>query len=213
MDHTEHQTADRVPAAPLQPNPKAPVDLEALLRGDRHAFEQLVREESPRLFRVIVRILKDEDEAQSVMQETFLQAFQRLHSFRRESKLTTWLYAIGINLARAALRKRRRYDMLEESDIERLQPRFARGMYAQKIEPWNPERYTEHAERQRIVREAIDRLPPDYRLVIILRDLEQLSTSEAAQVLDISEGALRVRLHRARQALRTLLETHFGPDL
>lgn len=187
-----------------------PVDIEALLAGDQAAFEQLVREESPRLFRVILRIIKDEDEARSIMQETYLQAYQRLHSFRRESRLTTWLYAIGINLARAALRKTRRYDTLDEADMERLQPSFSEGMYVQKYDAWNPQKLAERSERQRLVHQAIDQLPPDYRLVVILRDMEQLSTAEAAQVLDISEGALRVRLHRARQALRTLLEKHFG---
>ena len=210
MDNAKHKTAERVPTAGIH---STPIDIEALLRGDRQAFEQLVRQESPRLFRVIVRIIKDEDEARSVMQETYLQAYQRLHSFRRESKLTTWLYAIGINLARASLRKTRRYDMLEEGDIERLQPSFVKGMYAQKYEAWNPQRIAERSERQQIVREAIDRLPPDYRLVVMLRDIEQLSTTEAARILEISEGALRVRLHRARQALRALLEKHFGSDL
>lgn len=213
MDHPKHETADRVPSASREPTPRSSLDVEALLGGDRKAFEQLVHQESPRLFRVIVRILKDEDEARSVMQETFLQAYQRLHSFRRESKLTTWLYAIGINLARASLRKTRRYDMLEEADIERLQPSFSKGMFAQKHEAWNPQLLAERSERQRIVRAAIDQLPPDYRLVVLLRDIEQLSTSEAARILEISEGALRVRLHRARQALRALLEKQFGTDL
>ncbi len=213
MDYTKHEPAERVPKTSIPTTPKPPLDTEAVLRGDRAAFEELVRQESPRLFRVIVRIIKDEDEARSVMQETFLQAYQRLHSFRRESKLTTWLYAIGINLARASLRKTRRYDLLEEADIERLQPSFDKGMYAQKYEAWNPHLHAERSERQRIVREAIDRLSPDYRLVVILRDIEQLSTSEAARILEISEGALRVRLHRARQALRALLEKHFGSDL
>ena len=213
MNYAEHQTAERVPPTPTKQNHNTPIDTEAVLRGDRKAFERLVYQESPRLFRVIARIVKDEDEARSVMQETFLQAYQRLHSFRRESKLTTWLYAIGINLARASLRKTRRYDLLEEGDIERLQPSFSKGMYAQKYEAWNPEKIAERSERQRIVRQAIDQLPPDYRLVVTLRDIEQLSTAEAARVLEISEGALRVRLHRARQALRTLLEKHFGSTL
>ena len=153
MDYAKHKTAERVPTTGIH---STPIDTEAVLRGDREAFEQLVRQESPRLFRVIVRILKDEDEARSVMQETFLQAFQRLHSFRRESKLTTWLYAIGINLARASLRKTRRYDMLEEADIERLQPSFAKGMYAQKYEAWNPQRHAERSERQRLVRSEFE---------------------------------------------------------
>ena len=123
-----------------------------------------------------------------------------------------WLYAIGINLARASLRKTRRYDILEEADIDRLQPTFSKGMYAQKYKAWDPEKLAERSERVRLVHEAIDRLPPDYRFVIILRDLEQLSTAEAARALNISEGALRVRLHRARQALRALLEKYFGTN-
>ena len=210
MEPLSHEMTEPRPARPARPAPDEPFDLEAILRGDRAAFEQLVRHESPRLFRVIVRLVRDEDEARSVMQETFLQAFQRLSTFRREAKLTTWLYAIGINLARASLRKTRRYDTLEEADIERLQPGFMKGMYAQTYEAWNPHRLAERSERQRLVRRAIDQLPDDYRLVVMLRDLEQLSTAEAARVLKISEGALRVRLHRARQALRALLEPHFG---
>ena len=100
---------------------RAELDLEALLQGDPKAFEQLVVNESSRLFRVIMRILNDEDEAENVMQETYLQAFKRLDTFRRESKLTTWLYAIGINLARASLRKSRRLSALDDHDIDRMQ--------------------------------------------------------------------------------------------
>ena len=187
----------------------SPLDEEALLRGDRAAFAELVRRESSRLFRVIVRFVRDDDEAQSIMQETFLQAYQRLHTFRGDSKFTTWLYAIGINLARAALRKRQRTRTLEEADIEGLQPAFRRGMYAQPPEDWNPERVAEQSERQRLVRAAVDRLPDTYRTVVVLRDLEGLSTEETADLLGISNGAARVRLHRARQALRALLAPHF----
>ena len=83
-------------------------------------------------------------------------------------------------------------------------------MYVQKYKDWDPHKLAERSERRRLVREAIDQLPPDYRLVVVLRDLEGLSTAEAARVLEISDGALRVRLHRARKALRSLLESHFG---
>ena len=100
--------------------------------------------------------------------------------------------------------------MLEEADIERLQPPFRLGMYVERYARWSPERLAELDERRRLVRQAIDRLPDDYRLVVILRDIEELSTAEAARVLELSEGAVRVRLHRARQALRALLDTHFG---
>jgi RNA polymerase sigma-70 factor (ECF subfamily) len=188
--------------------PEGP-DLEAVLRGDHDAFEALVRAESPRLFRMITRIVHDDDEARSLLQETYLQAYKRLHTFRRESKLTTWLYAIGLNLARASLRKRKRYDTLEEDQIERLQPSFRYGMYTERAEAWNPEKVVEQSERRRLVRTAIERLPEDYRVVITLRDLNELPTADVAQMLGITEGAVRVRLHRARQALRKLLDEHF----
>ncbi len=184
-------------------------DLEALLRGDPVAFEQLVRRESMRLFRVIQRIVSDENEAESILQETFLQAFKRLDTFRRESKITTWIYAIGINLARASLRKSRRYDTMAEEDLDRLQPSFSNGTYSDQHSEWNPQKIAEIAERKELIHAAIEKLPPDYRMVVLLRDIEELSTTEVAQILSISDGAVRVRLHRARQALRKLLDRHF----
>lgn len=187
----------------------AELDLDALLDGDRQEFERLVLRESPRLFRVILRIVGDTNEAESVMQETYLQAFKRLDTFRKESKFTTWLYAIGINLARAALRKTRRISTFAEADIERLQPAFSKGMYVESFESWNPQRIAELEDRKRIVHAAIARLPDDYRTIVTLRDIEELSTAEAAAILNITDGAARVRLHRARQALRQLLDEHF----
>ncbi len=181
-------------------------DVDALRKGDRAAFEDLVRRESPRLFRVIVRILGDEDEAQSVLQETFLQAYERVHTFRGESKITTWLYAIGINLSRAALRKSRRLTPMEEADLDRLQPRFSRGMYRESGADWDPLRLAERNEIRTLVRAAIDQLPEDYRIIVTLRDIRELPTADAARMLGISEGAARVRLHRARQALKSLLD-------
>ncbi|MBO6575499.1 MAG: sigma-70 family RNA polymerase sigma factor [Rhodothermales bacterium] len=190
------------------PPPGSPLDVEALLSGDEAAFELLVRQESPRLFRVINRVVNDEDEAASLMQETFLQAYQRLHTFRRESKFTTWLYAIGINLARASLRKTRRLSPLDEDAVERMQPEFNGGMYRDPVETWNPQRLAELSQRRELVHQAIAQLPDDYRTVITLRDIEEIKTEEVARILDISNGAVRVRLHRARQALRKLLDRH-----
>ncbi len=190
-------------------NRRVELDVEALLAGDSDAFEQLVVNESERLFRVIMRIVNDEEEAKNLLQETFLQAYQRLSTFRRESKLTTWLYAIGINLSRASLRKSRRMSSLSEQDIDRMQPVFSRGMFAQAFEQWNPLQIAERTDRHRMVHNAISQLPEDYRTIVVLRDIEEHSTDDVARMLNISSGAVRVRLHRARQALRSLLDTHF----
>jgi RNA polymerase sigma-70 factor (ECF subfamily) len=185
------------------------LDLEALLSGDSVEFEKLVIQESPRLFRIIARLVNDESEAESVMQETYLQAYQRLHTFRRESKFTTWLYAIGINLARAHRRKMNRTVSLGDQDIDRMQPVFSRGMYQSRPVSWDPQKIALQNERKSLVRDAIDQLPADYRTVLILRDIEEYSSDEVAQMLTISDGAVRVRLHRARQALKKLLDPHF----
>ena len=202
MDVQPHMPAKPVPVE------EGDLDLDALLTGDPDEFEKLVRAESPRLYRIIARIVGDDAEAESVMQETYLQAFNRLSTFRRESKFTTWLYAIGINLARASLRKSKRTTRLDEADVDRMQPTFSKGMYVETFDAWNPQKLAEREDLKRIVHEAIEKLPEDYKAIVILRDIEEHSTAEAAAILNISEGAVRVRLHRARQALRHLLDEH-----
>ena len=186
------------------------LDIDALLAGSPDEFEKLVRQESARLFRIIARLIGNDIEAESVLQETYLKAFLRLNTFRRESKFTTWLYAIGINLARAQKRKLSRTVPLDDQDIERMQPAFSRGMYRDKPESWDPQKIALKNERKKLVHEAIDLLPPDYRTVLLLRDIEENNTDDVALMLEISSGAVRVRLHRARQALKKLLDPHFS---
>jgi RNA polymerase sigma-70 factor (ECF subfamily) len=182
-------------------------DIDAIKARDPKALDLLVREESARVFRCISRLIRDPDETESLTQETFLQAIQNIESFRGDSKISTWLCSIAINLARGHLRKSKRYDVLEESDIEGLMPTFGPSGRGQEVHSdWHPERYTEKAERIAMVHEALEKLPEDYRTVIGLRDLDELTTQEVAELLEISEGAVRVRLHRARQALRALID-------
>ncbi len=183
--------------------------LDALLAGDERAFEMLVKQESPRLFRVLIRILNDEEEAKNILQETFLQAFLRRDTFRKESKWTTWLYAIGINLARASLRKSKRLSSLGDQDVDRMQPSFAKGMFVESPASWDPLKLTEHSDKHEILYQAIDKLPEDYREIVVLRDIEEHSSEEVANILGITSGAVRVRLHRARHALRAMLTQHF----
>jgi RNA polymerase sigma-70 factor, ECF subfamily len=184
------------------------LDVDAILDGDPKAFEVLVRRETGRLYGLIVRIVQDQDEARSVLQETFLQAYEGLESFRGHSQLTTWLYGIALNQARTARRKRKREPAMSEEEVELLQPAFRMGMYRRRIESWTPENEAERRDRVDIVRRAIDQLPDEYREIILLRDMNELSTEETGTVLGLSKGAVRVRLHRARRALREILERH-----
>ncbi len=187
-------------------------ELEALRAGDPEAFRRLIEREAPRVYRCIYRIIRNEDEARNLTQETFAVAYERIKDFRGDAKLSTWLCAIGINLARSALRKALRHESLDEETINQLQPRFIQGRYAEPVTAWSPEKALENKELGALIEKALERLPAPYRTVIVLRDMEGLSTEEVAQILGISEGAVRVRLHRARQALRKILDEYFRED-
>jgi RNA polymerase sigma-70 factor (ECF subfamily) len=195
--------------APVHAAPSAPADPEAdllarLRAGDEGAYRQLVREQTPALLRVTGRLLRSDDEARDAVQDAFVAAFRALPRFRGESRLGTWLYRIAINAALARLRSRAGAD---EVSLDQWLPRFVDdGHAAEPSAPWPADAGTERREVRERVRAAIDRLPDAYRTVVLLRDIEELSTDEAAQALGISPGATKVRLHRARQALRTLLD-------
>jgi RNA polymerase sigma-70 factor, ECF subfamily len=201
------------PLAPVQPAPPASAsspataeaDLLARLRaGDEAAFAQLVREQTPALLRVTSRLLRSDDEARDAVQDAFVAAFRALPRFRAESRLGTWIYRIAVNAALARLRARA---SVEEVSLDEWLPRFVDdGHQAHPSEPWPADAGAERREVRERVRAAIDRLPESYRTVVLLRDIEELTTDEAAQALGISTGALKVRLHRARQALRALLD-------
>jgi RNA polymerase sigma-70 factor (ECF subfamily) len=179
--------------------------LERLRAGDDAAFEAWVRRESPRLLAVTRRILRCEDEAQDALQDAFLSAFRALEHFNGESRLSTWLHRIAVNAALMRLRSRRRRP---EESIDELLPRFdADGCHVDSEPRRAPdaESELERAELAARVRACIDRLPESHRLVIVLRDIEGLDGRQTAEALGCGADAVKMRLHRARQALRTLL--------
>jgi RNA polymerase sigma-70 factor, ECF subfamily len=191
------------PAEPAATGPDAAL-LARLRAGDNGAFRELVREQTPLLLRVTRRLLRSEDEARDAVQDAFVAAFRGLANFRGESRLGTWLYRIAVNAALARLRARAGAD---EVSLDEWLPRFVEdGHAAEPSAPWPADAGAEQAEVRARVRASIDRLPETYRTIILLRDIEELTTDEAAEALGISPGAVKVRLHRARQALRTLLD-------
>ncbi len=182
--------------------------LTRLRAGEPAAFEEVVRAETGKLLAVTRRILPVEEDARDAVQDAFLFAFRSLPRFEGQAKLSTWLHRIAVNAALMKLRTRRRK---REESIEPLLPTFKDdGHHAERFSAWDdPAETIEREENKTLVRRLINELPDAYRTVLLLRDIEGLDTEETAKVLDTTANAVKVRLHRARQALRTLLAPHF----
>lgn len=176
-----------------------------LRRGDDEAYRELISRFGGRMLAVARRMLRSEDDARDVFQEACLNAFRSMDGFREGASLGTWLHRIVVNSALMRLRSAGRRP---EVSLEPLLPTFDEmGHHTSAVEAWSltPEALLGRDEIRHKVRECIDRLPPTYRTVLILRELEELDTTETADRLGISENAVKIRLHRARQALATLL--------
>lgn len=189
--------------------PDEAVLLARLRAGDDAAFEELLRTETGRMLAVTRRILGSDDEARDAVQDAFLLAFRSLGRFQGQSKLSTWLHRIAVNAALMRLRSRHRK---REESLEPLLPTFQDdGHHLERFASWAEPADTllERAENRELVRRLIDQLPDAYRTVLVLRDIEGLDTEETATLLETTPNAVKVRLHRARQALRTLLAPHF----
>ncbi len=182
--------------------------LAALRSGDDRAYERLVSEHGGRMLAVARRMLRNDEEARDALQEAFLLAFRGLPRFEGQSRLSTWLHRIVVNASLMKLRSRRAHP---EESIEPLLPTFLDdGHSSDTYCDWSEsaDRLLERAEVCGLVRSAIDRLPATYRTVLLMRDIEELDTGEVAEMLGISANAVKIRLHRARQALRELLDPH-----
>lgn len=183
--------------------------LARLRAGDAAAYDEFVRAHSPRMLAVTRRILNSEEDAKDAVQDAFVSAFRGLANFEGGSLLSTWLHRIAVNAALMKLRTRKRKP---ERSIETLLPQYLEdGHHAEQFQEWNlpVDRKLMRAETRAVVRQCIGELPENYRTVLILRDIEELDTDETAERLGMTPNAVKIRLHRARQALRTLLDPHF----
>ena len=156
------------------------------------------------------RIVRNDEDARDVVQEAFLSAFRNINRFAGDSRLSTWLHRIVINTALMKLRTRRRKP---EESLEPLLPAFlGDGHHGEKFTAWSEraDQALSRKETQAAIRQHIDELPESFRTVLLLRDIEGLSTEETARLLETTPNAVKIRLHRARQALRTLLAPHFA---
>lgn len=163
--------------------------------GDERAFEELVRRHADHLHAVVSRLVDNSQEAEEVTQETFVRAWRALGSFKGDSQFFTWLYRIGVNEAHRR--------------SERSHRGVLRGIRSLDMEPIDPpdlteapHRRAEQADLRRALEEAVRRLPHAYRAPLILRDVEGLSTAEAAEIVGVGQAAFKSRLHRARLAVK-----------
>lgn len=193
------------PSHGATPTESAEPDAAVLARGDEAAWTRLLETHGSRLLAVARRLLRDDDAARDCLQNAFLQALRSLDRFEGRSSLATWLHRIVVNSALLTLRSRRRKP---EESLEPLLPVFDRSGHRMAVGPVErtPEDLASRGEVREIVHGAIDLLPEAYRTVVILRDLENLSGEEVAELLETTPNAVKVRLHRAHSALKTLLE-------
>ena len=168
--------------------------------GERALFELLVRRYNQRIFRVARGIVRDDGDAEEVLQEAWVRAFEHLDQFRGEARFNTWLTRIAVHEALAHLRRRRRLVPLASDEHE-----FEAGPLMFSTAP-TPEETTQAIEARRLLETAIEALPESLRVAYVLREINDLDTAETAAALGIAEGTVKVRLHRARRELRSSLE-------
>ena len=182
-------------------------------QGSVNAMEKLVARYEKRIFNFGLRLCGQVQDAEDIMQDTFLSAFKAINNFRGETKLKNWLYKIA---SHACLKKRRKSKFApdKELSLESLIPHDG-GASKYEIPDWsgNPHDHAQRSEMKKILDDALRSLPPKYRLVFNLRDIEGFSTEETANMLDISSQAVKTRLHRARFHLRQKISEQYKEGL
>jgi len=177
-------------------------------QGDRDAFDEIVRRYGSKMVNLGYQLTGDRELAQDIAQETFFRAYRSASSYRTISKFSTWLYTIAINLCRNEIRRRkfRMYsleEMAEREEDERVRIDIA-------DETRKPDREVERRELAGLVRRAIAGLPPNFRIALVLRDIQGLTYDEIGEILGLPEGTVKSRINRARHKLKELLEPFLG---
>jgi len=178
-----------------------------VLAGETGMFEVVMRRHNQRLYRVARAILRNDDEAEDVMQDAYVRAYEHLDQFAGRAKFSTWLTRIAVHEALARQHRGNRYQILDPISEREGDPmdRFA------SMAP-NPEQQTSNTEVRRLLEDAVEKLPDAYRTVFMLREVEEMSTTDAAEALEITEENVKVRLHRARALLRKSLYARAGME-
>ena len=193
-----------VPSVPpiLEPGPPDEALVDRVLGGDVQCFELLMRRNNTRLYRAIRSLVNDEDEVEELMQQAYVLAYTRLGQFSRGARFSTWLLRIGLNEALQRLRRDRRWPRIAPEVLEEEPSMTA-----------TPEQGLARAQLNHLLEQLVDDLPDSHRSVFVLREIEQLSTAEVAEVLGITADNVKQRLSRAKAMLRNALEARTGATL
>jgi RNA polymerase sigma-70 factor, ECF subfamily len=180
--------------------------VQRVLQGEVLLFEVLMRRHNQRIYRAIRSIIRDDSECEEIMQETYVRAYEHLAQFEGRAKFSTWLTRIAVNESIKRSIARGRLDPLNREDSD---GDYETMLFSDEA-TLSPESNAARGELAAFLEDSILALPPAYRTVLILRDLEELSTSETAEALDITDTNVKVRLHRAHELLRTQLMSRAG---
>ncbi|MFN4226745.1 MAG: RNA polymerase sigma factor [Candidatus Ratteibacteria bacterium] len=174
--------------------------------GDNKAFEELVRKTQDKIYNLGLKILGNKEDAADLLQETYIKAYESLPKFEGKSSFYTWLYRIATNFALMKLRKEK-YKKISIDEIKQM----SNGTYKLEISDWsnNPQIQYRNEELKEILNEAINSLPPKYKTIFILHDIEGLSLSEISEILSLSISTIKTRIHRSRLYLREKLSEYF----
>jgi RNA polymerase sigma-70 factor (ECF subfamily) len=183
-----------------------------LVARDESAFNELVLAYERRVFALVFRMLGNRHEAEDLAQEVFVQVFKAIDQFRGDAKLSTWIYRIAVNLCKNKSKYLARRHAGEQDDIDAMAERVplsaAKGVSVGDIS--RPDELVEGMQLERVVKKAIAQLEPEFREVLVLRDVEDLSYEEIAAITGLPDGTVKSRIHRARGQLRALVEKVIG---
>jgi len=171
--------------------------------GTVEAFNILVDRYSERLMHYLYGFLGDTKRCEDLLQETFLRVYRNRHSYQRIAKFSTWLYTIAGNLARSEYRKRKRRRMYSIQSVNRDNEEYELAI---PDESFSPDRHTESTLQDKYIQEALDQIPPDFREVVVLRDIQQLAYDEIAEITGLPMGTVKSRINRGRTKLQVLLK-------
>ncbi|OHV18795.1 RNA polymerase sigma factor [Rhizobium sp. RMa-01] len=202
-------TAIPVPVTRHRPLPSAlaDADLVPLAKiGDEPAIRTIIQRHNQRLFRTARAVIRNDAEAEDVVQAAYIKAFSNLAAFRGEAELSTWLTRIALNEALGRVRARKNTTGLEEIDMQATSANGQVVQFPSSLSATDPETELSRSQARHLLEQAVDELPDDFRAIFVLRDVEGMSTDETASHLGIRPETAKTRLHRARKMMRQSIE-------